>query len=153
MELCLYNAVLTAISLDCKQFTYVNQLASSERDLSERSERFTCFCCPPNILRLLGMIAGYVWNVSEAKNNSFTRIDVHLYTSATLEVETNVGSATLKQECDWPIDGRIKFSFTGQDVQLRLRIPGWATSWEVSSGHMFFDLDRLTGVSDFTASC
>ena len=78
MELCLYNAVFTAVSVDCKQFTYVNQLASSEKNLSERHSFFTCACCPPNVLRLLGMIGGYIWNVSETQRD-VTQVDVHLY--------------------------------------------------------------------------
>ncbi|KAJ6088297.1 Six-hairpin glycosidase [Penicillium sp. IBT 16267x] len=40
MELCLYNAVLTGMSLDGKAFTYVNQLASSDQDTSQRHEWF-----------------------------------------------------------------------------------------------------------------
>lgn len=134
MELCLYNAVFTAVSVDCKHFTYVNQLASSEQNLSERHGFFTCACCPPNVLRLLGMIGGYIWSVSEKKGDA-TQINVHLYAPATLEFQTGAGTASLKQECDWPRDGQIKFSLIGasKKVQLKLRIPRWATKWEVSS--------------------
>lgn len=46
MELCLYNAVLTAMSTDGKKFTYVNQLASSDKDHSKRDDWFTVACCP-----------------------------------------------------------------------------------------------------------
>ena len=42
MELSLYNTVLTSMSYDGKRFTYVNQLASSDTDLSQREEWFTC---------------------------------------------------------------------------------------------------------------
>ncbi|KAF2023031.1 DUF1680-domain-containing protein [Setomelanomma holmii] len=42
MELCLYNNVMTAMSLDSKSFTYVNQLSSSEADKSGRKDWF-CF--------------------------------------------------------------------------------------------------------------
>lgn len=155
MELCLYNAVLTAMSADCKQFTYVNQLASSDKDLSERSESFTCFCCPPNILRLLGMIGGYVWNVSETKTCGITQINVHLYTAATLEIETDIGSASLKQACDWPRHGKVKFSLTGKgmDIQLKLRIPRWATTWEVSNNKSVSGASKLTETPDITAPC
>lgn len=133
MELCLYNAVFTAMSVDCKNFTYVNQLASSEQDLSERFGWFQCACCPPNVLRLLGSIGGYVWNISSNSKTDVTQIDVHLYAPATLYFETSSGKATLKQECDWPRDGSIKLSLSGKTktVQLKLRIPGWATSWNV----------------------
>lgn len=129
------------MSIDCKQFAYVNQLASSEKDLSERCGWFNVCCCPPNILRLLGMVGGYIWNVSKSTKRDVTQIDVHLYTPATLEFETDTGSARLEQECDWPRDGRVKFSLTSPstNVQLKLRIPRWATTWEVSPRrHLFY---------------
>lgn len=134
MELCLYNAVFTAMSLDCMKFTYVNQLASSEEDLSERFGWFQCACCPPNVLRLLGMIGGYLWNVSQSSESDIIQIDVHLYAPATLTFNTPAGQASLSQKCDWPRDGYIKFSLTGttQNIQLKLRIPAWTTSWTVS---------------------
>ncbi|KAF1933965.1 glycoside hydrolase family 127 protein [Didymella exigua CBS 183.55] len=142
MELCLYNAVFTAMSVDCMKFTYVNQLASSEKNPSERFGWFQCACCPPNVLRLLGMIGGYVWNVSESKKSDPTQIDVHLYAPATLNFETSAGQASLKQECDWPRDGSIKFSLIGEKryVQLKLRIPGWATAWEISPALSHLDI-------------
>ncbi|PVH68234.1 glycoside hydrolase family 127 protein [Cadophora sp. DSE1049] len=54
MESCLYNSVMTSMSLDGKEFTYVNQLASSGQDKSAREEWFDCACCPPNLTRLFG---------------------------------------------------------------------------------------------------
>jgi DUF1680 family protein len=42
----------------------------------------------------------------------------------------------LEQKSDWPWDGRIDWSVTALpsiDVTLRLRIPGWASGWEVST--------------------
>ena len=146
MELCLYNAIFTAMSLDCKKFTYVNQLASSEKDLSERFGWFQCACCPPNVLRLLGMIGGYLWNVSESNASEITQVDIHLYAPATVTFRTPEGQASLKQECDWPRDGSIRFSLTGatQGVQLKLRIPDWATSWTVSFVSYAFLIFPLT---------
>ncbi|KAJ0127088.1 Uncharacterized protein HZ326_29810 [Fusarium oxysporum f. sp. albedinis] len=65
MELCLYNNVMTAMSLDGKAFTYVNQLGSSESDKSVREEWFWCACCPPNVTRLYGSLGGYLWDFGE----------------------------------------------------------------------------------------
>ncbi|KAF3045458.1 hypothetical protein E8E12_005741 [Didymella heteroderae] len=163
MEICLYNAVFTAMSLDCRKFTYVNQLASSEKDLSERFGWFQCACCPPNVLRLLGMIGGYIWNISESNKSDVTQVDVHLYAPATLVFETAAGRASLKQECDWPRDGSITFTLTGatKDVQLKLRIPGWATSWHISpalarlditKGYLAVSAEYLVVHSSFTLS-
>ena len=63
MELCFYNSVSTGMSSDGRQFTYVNQLASSDTDLSQRAKWFTCACCPPNVTRLLGYIGGYLCKI------------------------------------------------------------------------------------------
>lgn len=135
MELCLYNAVLTGMSLDGKAFTYVNQLASSDQDRSERHEWFECACCPPNVTRTLGFIGGYVWSHSVEERSAV--VNVHLYTSATLSLKTSESTVQITQKTDWPWDGNVDFDvcIEGQsqfDLELRLRIPGWASSWEVS---------------------
>lgn len=81
------------------------------------------------------MIGGYIWNVSANTEGEVTQIDVHLYAPSTLDFQTKTGPATLKQHCDWPRSGTISFSLnsSSKDVQLKLRIPRWATTWEVSS--------------------
>jgi DUF1680 family protein len=60
MELCLYNNIMAAMSLDGKSFTYVNQLGSSAADKNGREDWFWCACCPPNYSRLFGSIKGYL---------------------------------------------------------------------------------------------
>ena len=133
LELCLYNAVLTGISLDGRAFTYVNQLASSDEDLSRREEWFECACCPPNVTRLLGTLGGYVWTHSE-KAPSKVQINVHLYTSATLTFEASGHQVRLTQKTEWPWSGEIEFeSEADESVEtlLRLRIPQWAESWSI----------------------
>lgn len=133
MELCLYNAVLTAMSLDGKAFTYVNQLASSGQDLSERHEWFECACCPPNITRTLGFLGGYVW--SHTVENQSAIVNIHLYTSAALSFKTSQSAIRITQKTDWPWNGDVQFDIQTDgpqaDLELRLRIPAWATSWEV----------------------
>ncbi|KAL1986655.1 hypothetical protein VTN96DRAFT_6033 [Rasamsonia emersonii] len=134
LELCLYNAVLTGMSLDGKAFTYVNQLASSEKDRSERFEWFECACCPPNVTRTLGFLGGYVWSpVIEERRAT---VNVHLYTSATLRLDVSGSTVEISQSTDWPWDGNVAFNVTSPDesveVDLRLRIPGWASSYEIT---------------------
>jgi DUF1680 family protein len=134
MELCLYNAVLTGMSQDGKAFTYVNQLASSPEHLSNREEWFDCACCPPNILRLLGSIGGYLWS-HDVTSSTSASVAVHLYTSAKISFEINGIPVILSQETDWPQDGHVKLSLSTRasvHVTLHLRIPGWADLWEVS---------------------
>ena len=133
MELCMYNAVLTGISLDGKAFTYVNQLGSSDGDPSKREEWFDCACCPPNVTRLLGTLGGYLWTHKEVKPSEVD-IDIHLYTSATLTFKASEKRVQLVQKSQWPWSGDVEFELDSEpslNVCLRLRIPQWAESWSI----------------------
>ena len=134
MELCLYNAVLTGMSHDGKAFTYTNQLGSSNAELSERKDWFKCACCPPNVSRLVGYLGGFVWTHRNFARN-VVEIDVHLYTTAILTIPVGGDSqVTVRQETDWPNDGKVTFTVEAPpvvDVNLRFRIPAWASDWKM----------------------
>lgn len=144
MELCLYNAVLTSMSHDGRQFTYVNQLASSDADPSKREEWFTCACCPPNVLRLFGQLGGYAWSNRLAVDGG-ADVAVHLYVPGTLALNVDGQETKIKQESDWPWKGDVKFTVEGQPKKLglRLRIPGWASEYQVSAGEVPFSVQHL----------
>lgn len=129
MDLCLYNNVMTAMSLDGKAFTYVNQLGSSEADKSGREDWFWCACCPPNYSRLFGSLGGYLWHFGQQDKGAY--IDVHLYTSAKVAFAADEGPIELEQSSNWPWDGTISFTLTNPNqipTTIRLRIPAWANS-------------------------
>ena len=135
MELALYNAVLTAMSHEGTKFTYVNQLASSDEDPSKREEWFTCACCPPNVMRLLGCIGGYIWTHKSAEASG-TQIDVHLYINSVLAFEAGEGERVeLEQKSDYPWSGDITFKLRtpSKSVALNVRFPAWAEDWSVST--------------------
>lgn len=130
MELCLYNAMLTSMSGDGTKFTYVNQLASSDKDLSKREEWFTCACCPPNVLRLLGQIGGYIYSYFEEQK----QLNVHLYIPSETKIASGDQEIILSQKSNWPWDGQIEFELRGgsSQVGIGLRIPAWTKNWKVS---------------------
>ncbi|WPH03996.1 glycoside hydrolase family 127 protein [Acrodontium crateriforme] len=135
MELCFYNAVLTAMSHDGRRFTYENQLASSEKNLSQREEWFTVACCPPNVLRLLGQIGGYIWTYQTQSTDEHATISVHLYISSKVQLEVGGGIIELEQESNWPMEGEIKFVLRRQsttEIDIKLRIPAWAKVYNLS---------------------
>lgn len=134
MELCLYNSVLTSMSHDGRQFTYINQLASSASNPSKREEWFTCACCPPNVLRLFGQLGGYVWR-HRYTSESTAEVAVHLYIPGTLDLKIADREVKVKQETEWPWKGEIHFSVEGTSlaVDLKLRVPSWASSCHVSA--------------------
>ncbi|KAI5282257.1 hypothetical protein KEM54_002867, partial [Ascosphaera aggregata] len=133
MELCLYNAMLTGMSLDGRAFTYDNQLGSSDESLSKRETWFEVSCCPPNVSRLLGYLGGCLWTHKKTGSKTL-EFNVHLYSSASIDVEVNGAPVRLKQESNWPWKGDISFELSGaSDVEttVRLRIPAWAEKYEV----------------------
>jgi DUF1680 family protein len=158
MELCLYNNVMTSMSLDGKAFTYVNQLGSSDGDKSVREEWFWCACCPPNVTRLYGSLGGYLWDFGESlENEAF--VNVHLFTKAELKFEAKAGEIVLRQDSDWPWDGLVKFRLTSPNsvkTTIRLRIPGWSQNQytvepQPVDGSMHLSKGYLTLSSSFTA--
>jgi DUF1680 family protein len=86
------------------------------------------------MLRLLGTIGGYIWTFTSLDTERRARIDVHLYTGAKLEFDCGDDIIEIEQETQWPSSGDVKFRLHSQKVQidLRLRIPGWAESWKAS---------------------
>lgn len=130
MELCLYNNVMTAMNIAGNEFTYVNQLASSDADKSMRNDWFWCACCPPNLTRLYGSLGGYLWDYGESGETGQVDINVHLYTSAEVTFDTKPGgSVTLRQKSNWPWEGNILFELTSEkpcQTTIRLRLPAWS---------------------------
>jgi DUF1680 family protein len=134
MELCFYNAAMTGMSATGKQFTYVNQLASTDKNLSKRAEWFTCACCPPNVTRLLGYIGGYIWSSKADEEKKEAQVNVHLYTSAKLAIPVGAIVIELEQKSNWPWEGKVEFKLSNSaevSTTIKLRIPGWAQGWEV----------------------
>ena len=123
------------MSTDGKKFTYVNQLASSDTDLSQREEWFTCACCPPNILRLFGQLGGYIWDEIQRDDAGPTELVVHLYVASTYTLKTVDRETTVTQEGDFPQEGDVQFTVRGPskvDLDLKLRIPAYAAAaWKV----------------------
>jgi DUF1680 family protein len=161
MELCLYNNVMTAMSLSGSAFTYVNQLASSDQHASTREEWFEVSCCPPNLIRLFGTLGGYLWHFGGVNGEAF--INVHLYTTAKLSFEVDGKEICLEQKSHWPWDGKVDFSLSGAEglkTVIRLRIPAWAcgkftltpgaNSGSVKNGYLHLDADYVAANKKFT---
>ncbi|OAP60558.1 hypothetical protein AYL99_05560 [Fonsecaea erecta] len=143
MELSLYNAVLTSMSHDGTKFTDVNQLASSDQDPSKRDAWTASACCPANLLRLLGQIGGYVYTQTEEYPH---QVNVHLYVPSAYEFTSGNKPATLYQTTTWPWEGKVVFGLSTISplvtVSLALRIPGWATNWQLDPSPPSNDLQN-----------
>jgi DUF1680 family protein len=130
MELALTNALLAGISLDGKRFFYTNTLRQLDtmpaalRWSRAREEWISCYCCPPNVAR----------TIARAHTCAYGRSDrglwVHLFGASALDTTLADGRRVkLKQETDYPWDGRVKITLESApegEFSLFVRVPGWA---------------------------
>ena len=130
LERSLYNAVLSGISLDGKEFFYPNVLSCDENG-AERSEWFNCSCCPSNLSRFVPSIPGYVYATSDAG------VYVNLYGANQAGITLGNGKRIdMSQKTSYPWEGNIELTVTPeskQEFSIMLRIPGWVDNWPVPS--------------------
>ena len=130
LERSLYNAVLSGISLDGKEFFYPNVLSCDENG-AERSEWFNCSCCPSNLSRFIPSIPGHVYATSDAG------VYVNLYGANQAGITLGNGKRIdMSQKTSYPWEGNIELTVTPeskQELSIMLRIPGWVDNRPVPS--------------------
>lgn len=135
LEKTLYNGLISGVGLDGKSFFYTNAMQVSNSfsfpDLERgRSGWFTCSCCPTNLVRLLPSIPGYMY--AEDGNNVY----VNLFITGTANLTVNNKTVKITQQNNYPWDGGLIFNIdpaSAMDVNLRIRIPGWAKNQAIPS--------------------
>lgn len=140
MELALYNAVLSGISLDGTRFFYDNPLASAGGH--HRQEWFHCPCCPPNLARLVASLGGYLYAHSDDE------LLVHLYAQSQARLELAGQSVTLRQETRYPWDGLVTLTLglsAPAQFGLRLRVPSWCRAPRLALNGAPAELGALEG--------
>jgi hypothetical protein len=135
MERALYNGVLAAISLDGTKYFYTNPLRVTKdlpfelRWSRHREPYISCFCCPPNVVRMIAESAEYAYSVSPEG------VYVHLYGSNVLDTKLPTGGRIrLNQVTDYPWDGRVLLTVEEAPqgpCTVFLRIPGWSSGARV----------------------
>ncbi|GAA3850486.1 glycoside hydrolase family 127 protein [Streptomyces sedi] len=134
-ERTLYNAVLCGVSLDGDTYLYDNPLhvrdghADQEGLRPRRTPWFTCACCPPNLMRLLASLPGYLASTSADGNT----LQIHQYATGTVTAPVAGAEAALRVTTDYPWDGRIALAVEATGAApwtLALRVPHWsADNW------------------------
>ncbi|WP_188196154.1 glycoside hydrolase family 127 protein [Nonomuraea sp. SYSU D8015] len=130
IERTLYNAFAASTSADGLRFFYVNPLQRrndlvEDAYLGRRREWFACACCPPNIMRLVASLGGYLATESEAG------VQVHQYVPGTIDA----GGARLRVDTDYPWDGVVRVTVEEAppgEWELALRVPSWSGSTSVN---------------------
>ncbi len=142
-ERALYNTVLSGVSLFGDSFFYENPLSVNPKrntfnnsrpkglqehlPIMERVKVFDCSCCPPNLLRVVGSVADYMYStVSDV-------IYAHCYMNAAGTVLLKDKEMGLVQKTKYPYEGRIEITAqTEGDYTVALRIPAWAKKSEIT---------------------
>ena len=171
MERALYNNVLSGISRDGTHYFYVNPLsvkpdvAHYRQDLesvsTERVGWFGCACCPPNVIRTLTGLGGYLYTRFD------NRVLQHLYIGNEASFDLSGYKVSLKCESAMPWKGEASICVEAErPFELGLRIPyyaknftitlnGSAASWENCEGYgvltvkdgdrisIYFDMDAV----------
>lgn len=126
-ERSLYNGVLSGISLSGDRFFYPNPLeydgkAVNNHGHAGRAPWFGCACCPPNILRMIASLGGYV---AAAQGE---QLYVSLYTQGEITSDVSGRKVKIEQATRYPEDGRVTLRVGPSEpgvFTLCLRIPGW----------------------------
>jgi DUF1680 family protein len=126
-ERMLYNGFLAGVSLSGTEYFYVNPLqhrtgAHPDENRSPAHGRrgwFDCACCPPNVMRTMAGLGGYLASTDDQG------LQIHLYAHSTV----TAGATRVEVDTDYPWDGRVRVRVAatpGGEWTLSLRIPAWA---------------------------
>lgn len=144
VETCLYNSILTGISLDGTKYLYTNPLRLSKelpyklRWSRERQKLISCFCCPPNTLRTVCEAQEYAYTVSKGAETKGEAASLFVNLYGGNELKTTVGGKTLwiTQNTDYPFDGRVEITVNAVGKKclqnICLRIPEWCDNANVT---------------------
>lgn len=127
-EVALYNNVLAGVNIEGNRFFYVNVLEANGKKTfnhgrAGRSPWFGTACCPSNMARLIPQVPGMIYSHTEDD------IFCALYASNSTELTLGNGSVKLRQQTDYPFNGKIQIEVSpdseAMDFTLWLRIPTW----------------------------
>lgn len=155
MERAFYNTVLAGMQLDGKKFFYVNPLevlpgisgvAPTHRHaLPQRPGWYACACCPPNVARLISSFGKYAYG--ENADTAFC----HLYGAGKVQFANGMA---LTCETGYPYDVTVTYRITAGSGHLRVRIPGWSATYQLTVNGEVRDVPVIKGyarLDDVTA--
>ena len=128
----LFNGSIAGISLDGKQYYYVNALETTpdgldnpdrHHVLSHRVDWFGCACCPANIARLIASVDRYIYTERDGGKTVLS----HQFIANKADFASGL---TVEQRSDFPWDSHVEYtvslpaSAADSSVRFGLRIPG-----------------------------
>jgi DUF1680 family protein len=142
MERGLYNNAACGVSVSGDHYFYVNRLASAGDGRDLRWQRASLECCPPNLVRFMARMPGYVY-AQDSEDNLF----VNLYVSSEVTFEMSRGQLGLSVDSEMPWGGTSSITISAEhetEAAIRLRIPGWSRN-EVAPEGLYSYADTPDG--------
>jgi uncharacterized protein len=147
MERGMYNNAIDGVSASGNRFFYVNRLASAGDGRDLRWERASLECCPPNLVRFLAQMPGFIY--AQDKRDA---IYVNLYVSSEASFQVGGKAVSLSLDSEMPWGGKSTITVSVKEVvkgAIKLRVPGWTRNQPAPGGlYSYTDkIERQTRVS------
>lgn len=140
VEKTIYNGIMSGVSLDGKSFFYENPLeidpyfnnvntSTKQKErlpITQRLEVFHCSCCPPNILRFVASVAGFIYGFDN------DTVYVHQY----MDSKTDMHGIKIEQKTEYPKNGRITIKCNADKKFIALRIPEWCKDFSINRNYV-----------------
>lgn len=153
VERIIYNGFMSSLSLDGKSFFYENPLeiipalfavhGEIHYPSARRQEVFGCSCCPPNITRFIASVADFLYTADDENR----MIYCHQFMESETAFELDGKTVNLKQETDYPSDGKVKITYNGESCMIAVRIPSWCDAYDGvrdDDGYTYFSAEDGT---------
>jgi DUF1680 family protein len=126
IERLLFNGMISGVSLSGDAFFYVNTLQvrsdavpdDHRQPVNGRQPWFRVACCPPNIMRTLAQLGGYL------ATGGSDGLQLHQYASAAVRA----AGRQVSVRTDYPWDGQVAITVESTDDTewtMSLRVPAW----------------------------
>ena len=120
MEQQIYNNILSGVNLGGNRFFYENHVSTAGR---ERVEWYGTACCPPNLMRTVLSLGGYIYTQQE------DTVTMNLYVGNEADLSLTQGDIHLSVTSRFPWDGNVSIRIAAEGarrMKLRMRLPSWA---------------------------
>lgn len=139
VEQALYNTVLAGVNIRGDRYFYVNPLEVVPQFCTEhtymdhvkcvRQKWYSVACCPPNVGRTLASLGQYIY--AKGKDSVY----INQFISSDMETRLQQGNIRVVMESELLQNGRVQIkAVTENGGKLKVRIPKYAESWELSNG-------------------
>jgi len=132
VELLMYNAAISSVSLSGDKFFYRNPLESEGKSI--RRPWFNPACCPSNMVRFLPEIGSTIYSKGD------NAVYINQFIGNEANIQLNDKSVDLRMETSYPWEGKVDIFVDPSETKtfkLYVRIPAWTTGKFLSDSDLY----------------